>query len=368
MIAAGLTGFIIGAMQYQELVNASSIAMQCLVTCCLGAAAWFTLLSCLERPFELSTPLGLLELLDPTRPILERFAREAPGTYAHSIMVGHLAATAADSIGADSLLCRVAAQYHDIGKLSRAQFFKENQPEGQNIHDRINPSLSAIVVNSHVKDGERMAKELGLPASIRDIITQHHGTTLMRYFYFRAAEMSPARLNDPLEYQFRYSGPKPQTKEAAIMMLADSIEAASRTLNHPSPETIDALIINIINERVDDKQLDECPITIKDLAKIRETFNYVLGAMLHQRIEYPLQKSDADVKLMPSQEYDFYEDFDPANISFTKIGRFDEPVSPTPALKKAPHPSISRAKILSASRREAAGRKQGSGIKRTFHR
>ncbi len=286
MGACGLVAGAAALLTGQTPGESVSTGLQAALTGCLGAALWFALLTMLERPFQLTTPLGLLELLDPTRTILERFSRQAPGTFAHSLMVGHLAASAADAIGADALLCRVAAQYHDIGKLCRAQFFKENQ-QGGNVHDRLAPSLSAIIVNSHVRDGERMAKELGLPPVIQDIIMQHHGTTLMRYFYFQAAGgLDPAKA-DALQSQFRYPGPKPQSREAGIMMLADACEAASRTLRNPSREKIRALVDDIVDDRIGDKQLDECPLTLRDITAIRSALADVICATMHERVEYP---------------------------------------------------------------------------------
>jgi putative nucleotidyltransferase with HDIG domain len=318
-VAAALSAFVASLLSGRDLASAGSVAFQAALTGCFGSAIWFTLLTTMERPFELTTPLGLLELLDPTRPMLARFAREAPGTFAHSLMVGHLAASAAEPIGADPLLCRVAAQYHDLGKLCRAQFFKENQREGVNVHDRLAPSLSAIVVTSHVKDGERMAKELGLPPVIRDIITQHHGTSLMQYFYYRASEGTQRRADDSLQYQFRYPGPKPQTKEAGIMMMADAIEAASRTLTRPTRESVRELVDQIIDDRISDHQLDECPLTLKDITIIRVTLAEVVCAVLHQRVEYPgafCDEEPAGSEQDGRAEFDFYEDFDPA-VLFT---------------------------------------------------
>jgi putative nucleotidyltransferase with HDIG domain len=184
----------------------------------------------LEKPFGITTHLRLLELSDPATPILQEFRMRVPGTYAHSLMVGNLAQGAAEAIGADALLVRVAAYYHDLGKISRPEFFIENQGNGENIHDRLSPSMSALVLTSHVKEGLEIAQAVGLPPRVREVIRQHHGTCLMKYFYHRATGGIP----DPtMESQFRYAGPKPQTKEAAILMLADSVEAASRTLEKP---------------------------------------------------------------------------------------------------------------------------------------
>lgn len=245
---------------------------------------WFSLF---ERPFGLATHIGLLELSDPNRPLLKQFMREAPGTYAHSIMVGNLAAAAAEAIGANALLARVAAYYHDLGKMRRAEFFVENQ-SGENIHERLNPSLSALVVTAHVKEGLELADEARLPPAIKDIIVQHHGTSLIRYFYHRAMDdTGNGSHTAALEQHFRYSGPKPQSKEAAIMMLADAAEAASHTLERPQPARVEELVQAIIDEKIADGQLDESPITLRDLKTIKDTFVRLLCGMLHGRIEYP---------------------------------------------------------------------------------
>ncbi|MCS6861769.1 MAG: HDIG domain-containing protein [Abditibacteriales bacterium] len=238
----------------------------------------------LERPFGITTHLRLLELSDPNEPILRRMQMEAPGTATHSLLVGNLAESAAKAIGADALFCRVACLYHDIGKLKRPHCFAENQFGGDNVHDRINPSLSALVVIAHVKDGIELAKQLKLPQPIIDIIPQHHGTSLVSFFYQRAVE---SQGGDVREDHFRYPGPKPQTKEAAIIMLADSVEAAARTLAKPTPNRIEQLVRSIIRSRLEDGQLSECDITLMDLERITQTFTHVLQGLLHSRVEYP---------------------------------------------------------------------------------
>jgi len=238
----------------------------------------------LERPFGITTHLRLLELSDPNEPILRQMQMEAPGTATHSILVGNLADSAAKAIGADALFCRVACLYHDIGKLKRPHCFAENQFGGENVHDRINPSLSALAVIAHVKDGIEMAKQLKLPQPIIDIIPQHHGTSLVSFFYQRAVE---SQGGDVREETFRYPGPKPQTKEAAIIMLADSVEAAARTLAKPTPNRIEQLVRTIIRSRLEDGQLSECDITLMDLELITQTFTRVLQGLLHSRVEYP---------------------------------------------------------------------------------
>jgi len=240
-----------------------------------------------ERLFGITTHLGLLELSDPNRPLLRRFCELAPGTYTHSILVGNLAVAAAEAIGADALLCRVGALYHDLGKMQRAQFFVENQAGGDNAHERLNPSLSALVVTAHVKDGLEIAEREKLPPIIKSFITEHHGTSLIRYFYHQQCQGDDCEAAPGLEHQFRYGGPKPQSRETAILMLADSMEAASRTLEKPTLGRIEDLVAKIIDAQLADGQLDECDLTQRDLRGIQGAFARLLSGMLHSRIDYP---------------------------------------------------------------------------------
>lgn len=238
----------------------------------------------LEKPFGLVTHLRLMELCDTNRPLLRRLLLEAPGTYHHSIVMAVLAETAAEAIGADGLLARAMAYYHDIGKIRRPQFFVENQ-QFENIHERLNPSLSALVITSHIRDGVELAREWGLPEPIIDGIREHHGTGLVTYFYHQAVgEQGPSRA---LEEQFRYEGPKPRSRETAILMLADGVEAASRTLLKPTPDQVEKLVRHIIQGRLADGQLDECDLTFRDLEKIIQAFTRTLVGILHSRVEYP---------------------------------------------------------------------------------
>ena len=240
-----------------------------------------------ERLFGITTHLGLLELSDPNRPLLKRFCELAPGTYTHSILVGNLAVAAAEAIGADALLCRVGALYHDLGKMQRAQFFIENQAGGDNAHERLNPSLSALVVTAHVKDGLEIAEREKLPPVIKAFITEHHGTSLIKYFYHQQCAGDESDAAPGLEQQFRYGGPKPQSRETAILMLADGVEAASRTLQKPTLGRIDDLVTKIIQTQLSDGQLDECDLTQRDLRGIQSAFTRLLSGMLHGRIVYP---------------------------------------------------------------------------------
>jgi putative nucleotidyltransferase with HDIG domain len=222
------------------------------------------------------------------RPLLQQLCAVAPGTYAHSIMVGTLAEAGAQAIGADALLCKVGGYYHDIGKMKRPEFFVENQRNG-NVHGRLSPSLSAIFITAHVRDGLEMAKEYKLPMEIRDIIASHHGTTLIGYFYHQALTDCGGSDEAPpgLEERFRYPGPKPGSREAAIVMLADSVEAATRCLERPKKERLEAEIARLVSGKIEDGQFDECSITFKDIKGISDAFVHVLEAMMHGRVSYP---------------------------------------------------------------------------------
>ncbi len=250
----------------------------------IGAGAVFLIGTVpLEKLFGLTTHLSLLELADTNKPLLRRLVMEAPGTYTHSMAVGHLAEAAAEAIGADSLLARVASYYHDIGKIRRPHFFVENQ-NIENVHDRINPTLSALVITSHIKDGVEIAREYKLPKMVADIINQHHGTSLVQYFYEQAlGEQDSA---GGLESQFRYNGPKPKSKEAALIMLADSVEAASRAMSKPTRATIELVVNKVVAEKLRDGQLDESDLTFKEVSKITDAFIKALTGTLHARIDY----------------------------------------------------------------------------------
>ncbi len=243
------------------------------------------LLPYLESTFKITSPVSLLELSHPSNPLLKRLLTEAPGTYHHSIVVGNLAEAAAEAIGAESLLTRVGAYYHDVGKLKRPYFFIENQLNQDNPHDKIAPTLSTLILTSHVKDGVELAKEYKLPQAIIDIIEQHHGSSLCTYFYHKALENGQNEFIN--EEEFRYEGPKPRTKEAALVMLADSVEAAVRSLQNRTPGRIEGMVRKIIKDKLMDGQLDECDLTFKDLDTIASAFLQVLSGIFHARVEYP---------------------------------------------------------------------------------
>ena len=241
----------------------------------------------LESVFGITTDIKLLELSSLNAPILRRLAVEAPGTYHHSIIVGTLAEAGAEAIGANSLLVRVGAFYHDIGKLKTPEYYIENQIYISNKHENLSPSMSSLILASHVKDGLALADEIKLVPEVRDLIPQHHGTRLMKYFYEKARDAAEGKDRKVNEDDFRYPGPRPQRKEAAILMLADQVEAAARTLQDPNPSQIRGLIRRLIQVNIQERQFDECDITMKDLDKILRAFERVITGMHHHRIEYP---------------------------------------------------------------------------------
>ncbi len=253
-----------------------------------------------EAVFGIATDIKLLELLDPNQPLLKELVYKSPGTYHHSILIGNLAEAAAEAIGENPLLARVGAYYHDVGKIRKPEYFIENQRPFHNKHDRLAPSMSSLIIASHVKDGVESAREHGLPSSIIDIIREHHGTSLITYFYQKAKELQP--LVKISEEDYRYPGPRPRTKIAAIVMLSDSLEAASRTLDNPTPQRIQALTNSIITRIFLDDQLVKCDLTLKDLREIAQSFNFVLSGIFHQRIDYPGMELPAEKRRSEYQD------------------------------------------------------------------
>jgi putative nucleotidyltransferase with HDIG domain len=270
------------------------------------------LLPVLEGLFKRTTDITLLELSDFNHPLLRLLQMEAPGTYHHSLIVAQLAENAANTIEANPLLARVCAQFHDIGKIGKPEYFSENQRNGFNPHEANNPSLSALIIKSHVKDGVDLALKHKMPKPVIDVILQHHGNTLLRYFFERAKQetrvpfgsvtpfspqekANPPRRGDTIpsleskvsEVTYRYDGPKPQFKESAIIMLADGVEAASRSLRKVTPQHLSELIEQIVRERITDGQLDETPLTFEEITKIKSSFNFTMLNMLHSRVAYP---------------------------------------------------------------------------------
>ncbi|UCD35471.1 MAG: HDIG domain-containing protein, partial [Nitrospiraceae bacterium] len=244
------------------------------------------LLPLFEYLFKLTTDISLLELLDLNQPIMRDLLVEAPGTYHHSIIVGNLAEAAAEAVGVNPLLARVSAYYHDIGKIKMPDYFIENQIASISKHDNLAPRMSSLILLSHVKEGVELAKKHKLPLAIIDIIQQHHGTSVQTFFYQKAKEQQD-EIALPREEDFRYPGPKPQSRVAALVLMADAVEAASRVLSDTSPARVALLVDKIINHCIIDGQLDNCELTLKDLREIKTHFVYLLTSMYHKRINYP---------------------------------------------------------------------------------
>src|ERR1700741_2483310 len=254
----------------------------------------------LEHLFQITTDVSWLELSDLNHPLLRRMTIEAPGTYHHSLVVANLGEAAAEAIGANATLCRVCAYFHDVGKLVKPEYFTENMSFERNPHDDLAPTMSALIIIAHVKEGVDLALKHKLNQRIIDVIQEHHGTSLVYYFYQRAVQqLEDARADGKImnmreddipqvkEESFRYHGPKPQTKESAIVSLADTVESASRSLEKPTPQKIETLVNELIEERISDRQLDDCDLTLRDLKIIAERFRFTLLMMLHSRIAYP---------------------------------------------------------------------------------
>jgi len=290
---AGLAAFVAAAagglveqqdLRYYVLPHAVAAASS-------GLFAGFIVLGVLpaiERLFGVATSLTLLEWCDASRPLLRRLAQEAPGTHTHSLMMGTLAEAAANAIGANGLLARVGALYHDIGKISKPAYYVENQEARINRHDRLGPTLSLLVIVAHVKDGLELARRYGLPRILHQFITEHHGTTVVRYFQRMAAEQAQrARTRELPESEFRYPGPKPRSKETAILMICDGVEGAVRALPEATPGRIEQTVHQVLMERLHDGQFDECDITLKELSRVEETLVKGLCAIYHARIAYP---------------------------------------------------------------------------------
>ncbi len=280
VVAVAAVDLVAGTPPVELLGDAGWGALNGLLSGILAVGA----LPYLEELFGLITPIKLLELSNPSHPLLRRLQLEAPGTYHHTVLVANLAEAAAEAVGADALLVRVGTYYHDIGKLRRPAFFVENQLGHTNPHDRLSPSLSALAIAAHVRDGLELARQYRLPKAVAAFISEHHGTSLIRYFYHRALERGEGPVD---EQTYRYEGPKPQSRETAIVMLADTVEAAARTLTNPTPDRIRELVRQTIRERLEDGQLDECDLTLRDLERIAGVFTRILVGMFHPRVEYP---------------------------------------------------------------------------------
>ncbi len=285
-------------------VNPAICIVYTLTSVALSLIAVLLALPVLERIFGACSNIRIGEFADLSNPILERLSLEAPGTYHHSICVAQLAAAAAEQIGANAILARVGSYYHDIGKLSRPGSFTENLAPGQtNPHDSMQPSVSALVLASHVKDGVALAIDGNLPAAVRDVIEEHHGSTLMSFFYNKAVEQAAAKARETgveaervSKAQFRYAGRRPRTAESAIVLLADSVEASSRSLNAPTPQIIENHVNRIVSEKAADGQLNDSPLTYRDVEEIKRCFIATLGRIMHTRVAYPSAREGGAVE------------------------------------------------------------------------
>ncbi len=298
---AGLAGGAIGGVTTYAMVlvaggmsSAEAAGAAALVAAggLLAGVLALGLLPVAESVFGFLTDFRLLELSSPTNPLLQLLVTEAPGTYQHSLIISNLVEQAVKNVGGNALLARVGALFHDVGKTKRPQFFIENQFSGENPHDQLSPHLSYLIVTSHVRDGIELARQYGLPRELEQFIAEHHGTTVLSYFYKRALEEGKVE-----ELNFRYPGPRPRSKETAVLMLADSIESASRTLEDPSPSSIRGLIDRIIEQREQDGQFAESPLNFADLEVIANTFERMLTAVLHRRISYPSSEEIKGLKV-----------------------------------------------------------------------
>ena len=245
------------------------------------------LLPIIERIFNVATGLTLLDYSEAKKPLLRRLAMEAPGTFNHSWQLGMMAESAAEAIGANGLLCRVGCYYHDVGKLGKPRYFVENQAELFNQHKELSPTMSRIIIFGHVKDGLELAREYKLPQVLHQFIATHHGTTLVKYFYAEALKKAQETGSPVNEMEFRYPGPKPQTREAAIIMITDAVEGATRAMQEPTPSRIESVVHQLVMERLQDGQFDECDLTMKELKVIEDSLVKSLCGMYHTRIAYP---------------------------------------------------------------------------------
>jgi putative nucleotidyltransferase with HDIG domain len=245
----------------------------------------YGLLPLMESVFDITTDFSLLEMSNLNHPLLKKLSVQAPGTYHHSIIVGNLSEAAAQAIGTNSLLARVGSYYHDIGKIEKPEYFVENQISGENPHEKLTPRMSALILMNHVKKGLELAEKYKLPSSLKQIISQHQGTTVMNFFYKKAVKANGS--GEASEEDYRYPGPRPQTKEAAIVMLGDVVEAATRVLKDPTHSRLKGIIEDLVDGRFQEGQLNESPLTLRDLERIKESFLTILAGRFHTRVEYP---------------------------------------------------------------------------------
>ncbi|MCK9419369.1 MAG: HDIG domain-containing protein [Nitrospirae bacterium] len=312
---------IIGIDLYRgELWNRGAYDLAAGIVCAIAVSTIVSaILPFFETVFDIATDIKLLEFLDPNQPLLKELVYKSPGTYHHSILIGNLAEAAAEAIGENAILARVGAYYHDVGKVHKAEYFIENQRPTENKHDRLMPSMSSLIIASHVKEGVEVARAHRIPSPIIDIIQQHHGTSLITYFYQKAKELQP--FTNIAEEDYRYPGPRPRTKVAAIVMLSDSVEAASRTLDNPTPDRIQMLTSSVITRFFLDDQLSMCDLTLKDLRVISRSFNLVLTGIFHHRIDYPGMDFSGETKHSEHHDNKQTEEKKAANSGFRDKAR-----------------------------------------------
>lgn len=298
-LAAVVVFITVFSVSYLDFLAENPRAGEVFRNACYHAGAAFmvglliqSLLPIIEKIFRIATSMTLLDYSDANQPLLKRLAMEAPGTFSHSLLIGSISEAAAEAIGRNGLLCRVGAYYHDIGKINKPSYFVENEMGSANKHLELSPAMSHLIIVGHVKDGIEMAKEYGLPSVLRQFIESHHGTTLVEHFYHEAKKLknqnSKAKAVDtPSESEFRYPGPKPGTKEAAIVMLADAIEGAVRSLAEVTPTRIEAVVHNMAMRRLQDGQFDECELSLRELSQIEASISKTLAVHYHSRIAYP---------------------------------------------------------------------------------
>jgi len=291
-LLVGLTASAFGFLAHPSDTKAALINAGVHAGVSLGVGVLIQgLLPLIEKVFRITTSMTLLDYSDANQPLLKKLAMEAPGTFSHSLLIGSIAEAAAEAIERNGLLCRVGAYYHDIGKINKPSYFVENQMGLTSRHSELSPTMSQLIIVGHVKDGIEMAKEYGLPTVLRQFIETHHGTTLVEPFYNEAKKKQEA---PPSESEFRYAGPKPRTKEAAIVMLADTIEGAVRSLPEATPTKIEAVVHNMAMKRLQDGQFDECDLSLRELSQIETSMSKTLAAHYHGRIPYP--KAEAEQK------------------------------------------------------------------------
>jgi putative nucleotidyltransferase with HDIG domain len=287
--------FVIVALGLERYESVGVVAEQLgygLANALISPVLTYGLLVFLERVFRVTTDLTLMELAHFNHPLLRLLAEKAPGTYHHSMTMATLAEAGAAAVGANEVLARVSAYFHDIGKVVKPTYFVENQKGSRSRHDKLAPRMSSLIIAAHVKDGIALAREHRLPEEVIDFIPQHHGTTRIDYFYNKALQMAESsddetKIDEINEQDYRYPGPRPQTKETGIMMLADAIEAAVRTIDEPTPQKLEAAVEELVKKRLEEGELDECPLTMKDLTEIKGAFHSVLVGVYHSRVKYP---------------------------------------------------------------------------------